>query len=119
MQEKQKVTLYLPQPLHRQLKIRAAVETEAMSSLVERAVSFYLNHSDVVDEYKAPHGQTHRVYACPACQSPSTICDGELVSLNQNPSILDDGALTIERAATLTAPSPSSPESQGGTLIPC
>jgi hypothetical protein len=118
MQEKQKVTLYLPQPLHRQLKIRAAVETEAMSSLVERAVSFYLNHADVVDEYEAPHGQTHRVYACPACHSPSTIRAGELVSLNQNPSVLDDGALAIERAATLAAPS-SSPESQGGTLIPC
>lgn len=118
MQEKQKVTLYLPQPLHRKLKIRAAVETEAMSSIVERAVAFYLDRSDIVDEHlDAPHGGTHRVYACPSCQSPSTIREGELVQLNPSPSILDDNALSIERAKTLTAQQSS--ESQGGELIPC
>ena len=62
MQDKHKVTLYLPPELHRQLKIRSAVELEAMSAIAERAIIFYLEHSDVVDELDI-HGQSHRVYS--------------------------------------------------------
>lgn len=39
MQDKQKITLYLPPELHRQLRIRAAVEAEPMSLIVEKALS--------------------------------------------------------------------------------
>ena len=49
MEDKQKVTLYLPQQLHRQLKIRSAVDADSMSNIVEKAVQFYLDRSDVVD----------------------------------------------------------------------
>jgi predicted HicB family RNase H-like nuclease len=49
MQSKQKVTLYIPPQLHRKLKIKAAVESEPMSSLAEKAIIFYLNNPEVVD----------------------------------------------------------------------
>ena len=52
MEDKQKVTLYLTPQLHRQLKIRSAVDADSMSNIVEKAVEFYLNHSDVVDGVK-------------------------------------------------------------------
>jgi hypothetical protein len=47
-QKATKVTLYLPHDLHRQLKIRSAVEGEAMSSIAKRAIDFYLANSDAV-----------------------------------------------------------------------
>jgi hypothetical protein len=49
-QKATKVTLYLPPDLHRQLKIRSAVEGEAMSSIAKRAIDFYLSHGEVVAE---------------------------------------------------------------------
>jgi CHAT domain len=45
-----KVTLYLPPDLHRQLKIRAAVNSNALSKLAERAIAFYLSHPESVDQ---------------------------------------------------------------------
>jgi DNA-directed RNA polymerase subunit RPC12/RpoP len=69
MQDKQKVTLYLPPELHRQLKIRAAVDGEPMSSIAQRAIVFYLENPEVVDEMGSHYGQTHRVYSCPECAS--------------------------------------------------
>ncbi|MBC6417919.1 MAG: hypothetical protein GDA44_03565 [Prochloron sp. SP5CPC1] len=50
MQNKQKVTLYIPPKLHRQLKIRAAVDTESMSAIAEKAIAFYMEHSEVAEE---------------------------------------------------------------------
>lgn len=88
MQDKQKVTLYLPPGLHRQLKIRSAVDSEAMSAIVERAILFYLKHPEVVDELEASYGRTHRVYNCPECDSSLAIQDGELVSLPNQPGIV-------------------------------
>jgi len=73
-----KVTLYLSSDLHRQLKIRSAVEGEAMSSLAQQAISFYLTHSELVAEYFEERvGHTHRVYDCPSCTA-------SLVFKNQN-----------------------------------
>jgi hypothetical protein len=40
MEDKQKVTLYLTSELHRQLKIKAAVEVETMSTIAERALEY-------------------------------------------------------------------------------
>jgi hypothetical protein len=90
MQDKQKVTLYLPPELHRQLKIRAAVDGEPMSSIAKRAIVFYLENPEVVDDYsmKSPYGQTHRVYSCPECASSVFMEEGELVSL-KNQSLKD------------------------------
>ncbi len=88
MQDKQKVTLYLPPELHRQLKIRAAVEGEPMSSIAQRAIVFYLENPEVVDEMGSSIGQTHRVYSCPECTSSVFMEEGELVSL-KNQSLKD------------------------------
>jgi len=81
MQDKQKVTLYLPPELHRQLKIRAAVDGEPMSSIARRAIVFYLENPEVVDEMGSSYGQSHRVYSCPECASSVFMEEGELVSL--------------------------------------
>ncbi|MEM0981799.1 MAG: hypothetical protein AAGH78_16195 [Cyanobacteria bacterium P01_H01_bin.58] len=83
MQEKQKatkVTLYLPPELHRQLKIRSAVDGEAMSALAERALKFYLSHSEVVEAF-SEHGDAHRVYSCPTCSESVVLQEGDLVSV--------------------------------------
>jgi hypothetical protein len=87
MEDKQKVTLYLPPQLHRQLKIRSAVDADSMSNIVEKAVAFYLNHSEVVDGIEA-YGTTHQVYNCPECEHPVVIRDGEMVALGQTPGLL-------------------------------
>jgi len=89
MEDKQKVTLYLPPQLHRQLKIRSAVDADSMSSIVEKAVEFYLNHADVVDGIEL-HGSTHQLYNCPECEHPVVIRDGEMVALGQQPGLLTD-----------------------------
>jgi hypothetical protein len=93
MQDKHKVTLYLPPELHRQLKIRSAVELEPMSTIAERALVFYLEHSDVVDEVEAAHGHTHQIYTCPECASSLVMRQGEMTSVGDEPTVLiEDGA---------------------------
>jgi hypothetical protein len=91
MEDKQKVTLYLPQQLHRQLKIRSAVDADSMSNIVEKAVEFYLHHADVVEGVER-HGSTHQVYNCPECEHPFVIKDGETVALGKQPGVIaEDG----------------------------
>lgn len=96
MQDKQKVTLYLPPGLHRQLKIRAAVDLDSMSALVERAIVFYLHHPEMVDEVEASYGKTHQVYACPGCSSSVILKDEKLVSLGNQLGILAE-ELPVEK----------------------
>lgn len=117
MQDKQKVTLYLPPSLHRKLKIRAAVESEAMSSLVEKAVAFYMEHPEVVEEFESSCGRTHRVYHCPACETPAVLREGEMVALGDRPGILEDEPLSLSKARSLE--SESSPEQGEEELVPC
>ncbi|MEO1590164.1 MAG: hypothetical protein AAFU71_02605 [Cyanobacteria bacterium J06632_22] len=83
MQEKQKVTLYLPDDLHRQLKIRSAVDREPMSALAQKALSFYLAHSEVVESFRE-YGQTHRVYTCPSCSEALTVNAEGLSAVKQH-----------------------------------
>ncbi len=78
MSDKHKVTVYLPPELHRQLKIRAAVESQPMSAMVEQAVAFYLSHPQVV---AGQCGQTHVVHHCPECEAAVVVRDGELVAV--------------------------------------
>ncbi len=96
MHQKQKVTLYIPPGLHRQLKIRAAVDSESMSGLVERAIAFYLEHPEQVEEAEANLGKTHQVHICPECQAAMVNRDGQMVSLKNQPSVLDDQELPEE-----------------------
>lgn len=96
MQDKHKVTLYLPPELHRQLKIRSAVELEPMSTIAERAIVFYLEHSEIVDEVEMSHGQAHRVYSCPECATSLVINRGDIVSLDEQPGILEEEGVSSE-----------------------
>ena len=95
-QEKHKVTLYLPSELHRQLKIRSAVETEPMSALAEKAIVFYLTHPNVVDDVEMSHGHVHQVYSCPRCASSVVLRDGEMVALHRQPDVLIDEELSVK-----------------------
>ncbi|MGQ9866063.1 MAG: ribbon-helix-helix domain-containing protein, partial [Pseudanabaenaceae cyanobacterium] len=76
---KKKVTYYLSEDLQAQLKVRATIEQQAMSELVEEALRFYLEHGDLVKREGVGH--THRLYACPACQSMLMFRDGNLQSV--------------------------------------
>ncbi len=116
MQDKQKVTLYLPPGLHRQLKIRAAVDSDSMSAMVERAIVFYLHHPEVVDEVEASYGKTHRVYSCPECSSSVVIKDGEMLSLKNQPSLIDEDLPVEKVREEVSSRTPSEGEEQ---LVPC
>jgi hypothetical protein len=100
MQAKQKVTLYLTPEQHRRLKIRAAIDSESMSELAARAIAFYLSHPELVDEAES-YGNTHRAYACPECATTVALKEGELVSLKEQPGVLEQSQ--AERVATEAA----------------
>lgn len=116
MQDKQKVTLYLSPELHRQLKIRAAIDSEPMSAIAQKAIVFYLDHPEVVDEVEeATKGQTHRVYNCPECSGAVVMRSGELVRLKKQPGVLQEESLPVEKVSAS-----SGEEKQGEEeLIPC
>jgi hypothetical protein len=115
-QDKQKVTLYLPPELHRQLKIKAAIEADNMSTLAERAITFYLNHSEVVDRHDG-YGQTHRVYGCPDCATALVMVDDELVALKHQSAIVADDVLTESLRSAVSEFDPEAFEPDA--LVPC
>ncbi len=116
MQDKQKVTLYLPPELHRKLKIRAAVDSEPMSAIAERAIVFYLAYPEIVDEVESAYGRTHRVYTCPECESSVVLREGEMVALKNQPGVLTQEGLSVERVPAVN----SSPNQEGEEeLVPC
>ena len=82
MQDKQKVTFYLPERLHQQLKIRSAIDGDSMSVLADKAISFFLAHADVVES--TGFGHTHQTYNCPSCSQIVVIRDGELLAIGGN-----------------------------------
>jgi hypothetical protein len=94
MEDKQKVTLYLPPKLHRQLKIKAAVDLESMSTIAEKALEIYLQHPELVDLVTSRQCGSHQVYNCPECSHPAVIRNGEMVSIGQQPGILTDELVT-------------------------
>lgn len=113
MQAKQKVTLYLSPELHRRLKIRAAIDSEPMSELAERAIVFYLTHPEVVDEVETSYGRTHRVYACPECATSVVMREGEMVPLSSKPGVTAQEEVPVE-------PIPQVGTAQEGEeLVPC
>ncbi|HHP7232537.1 MAG TPA: hypothetical protein ACFCUY_16970 [Xenococcaceae cyanobacterium] len=91
MQNKQKVTLYIPPELHRKLKIRAAIDIESMSALVEKAISFYLQYPEKVDQIEASvEGNVHQVHLCPECDAAMVMRNGEMVSLKNQPGMVQE-----------------------------
>ncbi|MEB3175275.1 MAG: hypothetical protein VKN60_08870 [Cyanobacteriota bacterium] len=115
MQDKQKVTLYLPPGIHRQLRIRSAIDAESMSAIVERAVDFYLKHPEQVEaENQATYGKTHQVHICPECDAALVMRDGQMTSLKNQPSVLAED-FSLEELETVV----SAPEAPERLLIPC
>jgi hypothetical protein len=116
MQDKQKVTIYLPPQIHRQLKIRAVIDEESMSALVEKAIGFYLKYPEKVEEIEAAaYGKTYQVHVCPECEAALVMKEDRMVSIKRQPSIVAD-EFPIE------VPETSLP--RGGTegeaeLVPC
>ncbi|NJO81013.1 MAG: hypothetical protein HC827_22610 [Cyanobacteria bacterium RM1_2_2] len=116
MQDKHKVTLYLPQELHRQLKVRSAVDLEPMSTIAERALVFYLEHPDVIDEVEEVYGQVHRIYSCPSCSASLVLHEGEMTPIHEQPGTLTDD----ESSVAGVQESCPEPNQQGeGELVPC
>jgi hypothetical protein len=100
MEEKQKVTLYLTSDLYRQLKIKAAVELETMSTIAARALEVYIQHPELIEEAANARLGKHQVYNCPECDHPTVIRDGEMVALGSQPGILAD-ELVVPKQNTL------------------
>jgi hypothetical protein len=119
MQDKHKVTLYLPQELHRQLKVRSAVELEPMSSLAERAITFYLTHPETVEDREAEQGQVHRVYSCPCCTSSLVLRDGEMTPLQGSAAVEEDSVVERAQIECLSVDYPSFDQRDEGELVPC
>lgn len=112
MQAKQKVTLYLSPELHRKLKIRSAIDSEPMSDLAEKAIVFYLNHSEVVEEVET-HGRTHKLYSCPECDTALVLRNGEVVPVGEQPGVREDEQLPVEQVSQAETSLP------GEQLVPC
>lgn len=118
MQDKQKVTLYLPPDLHRQLKVQAALDAETMTDIAQRAIGFYLAHPEVVAHYEEGHGQTHRVYNCPDCSSPVVLRDGDMISLRKQAGVMIEETLSVGSASSVNASVKVDPQGEG-ELVPC
>lgn len=116
MQSKQKVTLYIPPELHRKLKIKAAIDIESMSSLVEKAIAFYLEHPDKVEEVEASvQGHTHQVHLCPECDSAMVMRDGKMVSLSRQAGVISE-EIALDVRDKVDASDKSHGEEE---LVPC
>ena len=111
MHTKQKLTVYISPKLHKQLKVRAAIETESMSNLVQQAVAFYLEHPEQVEEVKTAQGRSHQVHICPECSAAMVQNRGEMVSLKHQP-----GVVTEEIALDVSKISSNQGEE---SLVPC
>ncbi|MGD1898572.1 MAG: hypothetical protein ACFB16_16650 [Phormidesmis sp.] len=127
MPDKQKVTLYLSDALHRRFKIRSAVDGETMSSMAQRALEFYLSNAELVENASETHGQSHRIHSCPSCSAAVTLngdklalirehanhAEQELVGLDCIPSLRQDVA------CQLSDDSDESKRPDEGELITC
>jgi hypothetical protein len=69
-----------------------------------------------VDEVEASYGQTHQVYNCPECTSSVVVRDGELLSLQNQPTILENDKELAAQSAQKMGSHPSQP---GEELVPC
>ena len=115
MQSKQKVTLYIPPALHRQLKIKAAVDVESMSALVEKAIAFYMKYPEKVEEIESSvQGKTHQVHFCPECSAAVVMRQGEMVSLSSQA-----GKTAEQSPLKVASKAEGSDEFNEGELVSC
>ena len=111
MKDKRKVTLYLPPEIHHQLKVKAAVDEESMSDVVQRMVSLYLKYPERVEEIEVErHGRAYQVHTCPECSASLTMKDGQLKSV-ENATIPGEEEFDLEVSRASKAVE--------GELVPC
>ena len=111
MNDKRKVTLYLPPEMHRQLKTKAAQDEESMSDVVQRVVSLYLKYPEKMEEMEeGRHGKAYQVHACPSCSTSLIMKDGQLKSMESRSLIEEDLELEVSIASKTLGES---------TLVPC
>ena len=105
MKDKNKVTLYIPPELHRQLKIQSAVDSEPMSTIAERALALYLEHSETL--HHLDQGHAYQIHSCPKCNADFVLRNGEAIAVPSSTTmstvadstdILDDSALEVPTA---------------------
>lgn len=118
MPAKQKVTLYISDDLHRQFKIRAAVDGETMSSMAQRALEFYLDHAEVVEGTGEGYGRTHLVHACPKCSAAVTLKGDDLILARDGGDVQVGDLAGLERLADLGELGLDSEEADGGERSP-
>ncbi|CAN5678059.1 hypothetical protein BH23CYA1_BH23CYA1_04240 [soil metagenome] len=123
MPAKQKVTLYISDDLHRQFKIRSAVDGETMSSMAQRAMEFYLGHAELIENSDKAHGQTHRIHTCPECSAAVTVREDGLALIGNHAERQVENLLGLERMAELNPDSRNADEGERsldeGELITC
>ena len=120
MPDKQKVTLYLSDDLHRQFKIRSAVDGETMSSMAQRALEFYLSHAELVEGSSEAHGHSHQVHSCPQCSAALALKDNELALINEHSQVLSDELIGMAQIHGLSSDSGCDSRSPDeGELITC
>ncbi|MGB3615039.1 MAG: hypothetical protein WBA10_14700 [Elainellaceae cyanobacterium] len=117
MKDKQKVTLYVPPELHRQLKIQSAVDSEPMSAIAERALMLYLEHPEALQNLE--HGHTHQIHSCPKCRADFILRDGEAIAVSSHPAsaAIADSVHIIDDVAE--EPYPTQQERDPEQLVPC
>ncbi len=112
MKDKRKVTLYLPPEIHYQLKVKAAIDEESMSDVVQRVISLYLKYPERVEEIEEErHGRTYQVHSCPECSASLTMKDGQLKAV-ESTEILGEEEFDLEVAR-------ASKVREEGELVPC
>lgn len=122
MSAKQKVTLYIPDDLHRQFKIRSAVDGETMSSIAQRAIEFYIGHADVVEGSGKVQGQTHRIHSCPQCDAPVAVREDGLVLMQHHAHEGSEELIDLDRIVEMNSDACSSDDAcspDEGELITC
>lgn len=84
--------------------------------MVEKALVFYLTHPELVDGVEESYGATHQVYSCPECSSSLVLKGGEMIALENHPSVTPED-LPVE---TVREGVKSCTGSQGEEeLVPC
>ncbi|MEB3229635.1 MAG: hypothetical protein VKJ64_01395 [Leptolyngbyaceae bacterium] len=63
-----------------------------MSTIAERAIQFYLTHSEVVDsmDVESNQRQSHQIHTCPECRTSLVVKGGELESVGESLGIIPD-----------------------------
>ncbi|MEM9768382.1 MAG: hypothetical protein AAF892_10950 [Cyanobacteria bacterium P01_D01_bin.71] len=85
-----------------------------MSSLAEKALQFYLSHSDVMEEYLS-HGSTYRTYSCPSCSDTVVVRKDELLRAKDVASSSGDDGIKVNVSDMIS----DSSRPEEGQLVRC